>query len=788
MEGLAAGLTLSDRFQLTRRLGEGGMGEVWLAEDSQLKQPVALKILARVTAGSTQLIDLLRQECRKARDLVHPHIVRVYDFHTDGDWFFISMQYVEGENLAGLRGAPFQEIVSAALMVCDALDYAHRQGIVHRDIKPANILRDRAGMCCLTDFGIAGALASEPGLSDLRGGGSLPSSSPQQLDGAPAAVSDDVYGLGALLWELLSGRPLFHPDVTPARVREQVPGPVQTDGSGQPVPPALASLVAAMLDKSPDRRPAGMAAVRSVLTDVQSDYPMPSATPSGDDADGVIRPVSRRSQVADGLTGSAVPAPPPAARASPAGLPGRLVFGGLAALMLVAVGVIFFLPDAVQERRPVTLDQRPPPPQTRAQLMDDTGGPGPEASAAQRKMAEEVLGDLLSMNDRLLALGVELWGGADWTEARRLAEAGDEAYRARDYADALSGYRRALSQMQILEPRAAEVLDKAIREGTAALLAGDGDRAAQQFELALGVDGGNEKARLGLQRAMSLDEVLGLMGQASELENGGALADARTIYQKVLEIDPDWQPARDGAARTSANIARGEYETRMAAGYAAMAQGDYSRARSAFEAAARVRPGDANARAALDQLGAEERLQKVVAIQDRARSLEAQEQWAAAAEEYAAALAIDETLTGARKGLERSRARAELHGRLETEIGRAERFNDDKIWREANAVLTRARGIESPGPVLSRQAAELARLLEIAATPVPVQFQSDNLTDVVIYKVGRLGTFSTRTLDLRPGIYVAVGSRDGYRDVRRDFRVAADGATPPVVLRCEEPI
>jgi len=226
----------------------------------------------------------------------------------------------------------------------------------------------------------------------------------------------------------------------------------------------------------------------------------------------------------------------------------------------------------------------------------------------------------------------------------------------------------------------------------------------------------------------------------------------------------------------------------MAAGYAAMAQGDYSRARSAFEAAARVRPGDANARAALDQLGAEERLQKVVAIQDRARSLEAQEQWAAAAEEYSAALAIDETLTGARKGLERSRARAELHGRLETEIGRAERFNDDKIWRAANAVLTRARGIESPGPVLSRQAAELARLLEIAATPVPVQFQSDNLTDVVIYKVGRLGTFSTRTLDLRPGIYVAVGSRDGYRDVRRDFRVAADGATPPVVLRCEEPI
>ncbi len=117
------------------------------------------------------------------------------------------------------------------------------------------------------------------------------------------------------------------------------------------------------------------------------------------------------------------------------------------------------------------------------------------------------------------------------------------------------------------------------------------------------MDGGNERARSGLQRAMSLDEVLGLMSQATALENEGALAEAREAYQKVLDVDPEWGPAREGLARTSANIARGEYETRMAAGYAAMANGDYPRARSAFEAAVRVRPGDADARSALDQLG-----------------------------------------------------------------------------------------------------------------------------------------------------------------------------------------
>jgi hypothetical protein len=102
--------------------------------------------------------------------------------------------------------------------------------------------------------------------------------------------------------------------------------------------------------------------------------------------------------------------------------------------------------------------------------------------------------------------------------------------------------------------------------------------------------------------------------------------------------------------------------------------------------------------------------------------------------------------------------------------------------------LASAREIQQPGPRLAGQISELADLLEIAAMLVPVRFESDNLTDIIIYKVGKLGAFEVRTMDLRPGSYVAVGSRDGYRDVRRDFLVVANGEMPPVVLRCEEPI
>ena len=156
--------------------------------------------------------------------------------------------------------------------------------------------------------------------------------------------------------------------------------------------------------------------------------------------------------------------------------------------------------------------------------------------------------------------------------------------------------------------------------------------------------------------------------------------------------------------------------------------------------------------------------------------------------QYEATLAIDETLASAQQGLQRSRERAALHDRLEYEIGHSDRFNEESVWRNAQALLNQARSIGDPGPVLTGQIERLSRLLEIAAIPVPVRFQSDNLTDVVIYKVGRLGMFATRTLDLRPGAYVAVGSREGYRDVRRNFRVVPDGNMPPVVVRCEEPI
>jgi hypothetical protein len=151
-------------------------------------------------------------------------------------------------------------------------------------------------------------------------------------------------------------------------------------------------------------------------------------------------------------------------------------------------------------------------------------------------------------------------------------------------------------------------------------------------------------------------------------------------------------------------------------------------------------------------------------------------------------LTIDANLADARQGQERARSRLDLDQRLRRELGNADHFNDDAAYAKAKTLLETARGIAAPGPVLQRQVAELDGLLQLATQPIPVRLESDNLTQVTVFKVGRLGAFSNRTLELRPGAYVAVGSRPGYRDVRRPFRVAPGGEATPVVVRCEEPI
>jgi hypothetical protein len=172
----------------------------------------------------------------------------------------------------------------------------------------------------------------------------------------------------------------------------------------------------------------------------------------------------------------------------------------------------------------------------------------------------------------------------------------------------------------------------------------------------------------------------------------------------------------------------------------------------------------------------------------QAHAAEASEHWQEAATQYQRALSLDGTLVDARRALQVAVERATLAGELELIIAHPERTYSDAVYAAARASLQRAQAISTPGPVLARQIGQVSTLLDQAGTPVSVTLRSDNLTTVTVYRIGELGNFTQRDLQLKPGRYVVVGTRSGFRDVRRQLDVAPGAVAPALVIQCVDPI
>jgi serine/threonine-protein kinase len=206
------GTIFAGRYRLERKLGGGGMADVWLAEDQELGRKVAIKMLHDRYANDTQFVERFRREATHAAGLSHPNVVSIFDRGEAGGSYFIVMEYVEGRTLKELivtRGpCPVPVAISYVRQVLAALRYAHRNGIVHRDIKPHNVLVDHEGRVKVADFGIARA-----GSSQMTEAGSIIGTaqylSPEQARGAPVDESSDLYSTGIVLFELLTGKVPF---------------------------------------------------------------------------------------------------------------------------------------------------------------------------------------------------------------------------------------------------------------------------------------------------------------------------------------------------------------------------------------------------------------------------------------------------------------------------------------------------------------------------------------------------------------------------------------------------
>ncbi len=261
-----------ERYKLLRILGRGGMGVVWLAHDERLERNVALKFLPDEVGFDPEAEDEMKRETRRCLDLTHPNIIRIYDFVKDHQAAAISMEYIDGKTLSALkiekpkRVFDVEELRPWLTQTCQALAYAHADvGIIHRDLKPGNLMLTSRGQIKIADFGIAQGLSESIARTTMRRGtsGTIAYMSPQQMSGDTAAITDDVYAIGATIYELLTSKPPFHSGNVSFQVRVMFPPPMherrdELEIRGGEIPAEWEEAVAACLAKTPEERPASM--------------------------------------------------------------------------------------------------------------------------------------------------------------------------------------------------------------------------------------------------------------------------------------------------------------------------------------------------------------------------------------------------------------------------------------------------------------------------------------------------------------------------------------------------
>lgn len=330
------GTIIAERYRIVGLLGKGGMGEVYRADDLKLGQTVALKFLPADLADDPRRRERFHNEVRIARQVAHPNLCRVYDIGEVEGHTYLSMEYVDGEDLSSLLRrigrVPRAKAVEIARQLCAGLAAAHERGILHRDLKPANVMIDGRGKVRITDFGLA-ALASEL-VGPAARAGTPAYMAPEQLTGKEFTVRSEVYTLGLTLYELFTGKRAFEADSIEeyARLHAEVI-PIKPSALVASVEPAVERVILQCLEKDPELRPSSPLEVAAAL-------------PGGD-------PLSAA------LAAGETPSPELVAATAPAeAIPPTV---GLACLLVILLGIVAFpfLNDHVRLHAFIPLDKPP---------------------------------------------------------------------------------------------------------------------------------------------------------------------------------------------------------------------------------------------------------------------------------------------------------------------------------------------------------------------------------------------------------------------------------------------
>jgi len=471
--------------------------------------------------------------------------------------------------------------------------------------------------------------------------------------------------------------------------------------------------------------------------------------------------------------------------------PRRFSWGPVFVLVLVvlAIGVFLLLPRwaAPRSAGPVSV-----PTET---LSGRSASVAPLETATTEELreraylqlrVEETAARAAGLRQDLEERAVPLWGDENYPAALEHLQLAAESSSKGDASAAQQLYGEALALLESVDRRSLEVLQGSLDAGRRALQEGDGIAAGASFSLALRIAPDHKAAATGLRRAEVLDQVLAVLADGLRDERAGRLQEALEIYSRATTLDPLSPTAQAALARVQGRLGDNRFAAAMSAGLEALGRGDHPAAAEAFRRAGEIQPGSSQAADGLAQAEEAARLEAIAAHRQRATALEGDERWSEAVAAYDAVLALAPAARFAQEGRARAEQRAGLAQRLQYHRTHPERFVADAVLEEAMALLVEAEAVRLPGPTHREQVDGLAALLETAATPVHVRLVSDDATEVTLYHVGRLGTFLSHELDLRPGTYTLVGSRPGFRDVRKELVVTPGAQQPSVSIQCEE--
>jgi tetratricopeptide (TPR) repeat protein len=505
----------------------------------------------------------------------------------------------------------------------------------------------------------------------------------------------------------------------------------------------------------------------------------------------------------------------------------------------VAVAVFYWLPRYTGQSLPIDFSALTRPasssvPAPEADTPRDAVTLPPAGPDTSNPTEAKLQATRENFDRRLAALetrGAGIWGGPEFGMAKMRAA---ESIGARDAGNLKMAQQRLADASRLLdevESRASQALAAQLAAGQKALAAGQQELAKEAFDLAKRIDPNDRRIAEGQRHTTNLNDVLPLLADAQNAETARNFSRAVQDYNQVLAMDPGNDKARTGLARTRATFGDDNYAKAVGSGFAALGAGRLDDARAAFTKAKSLRPNGSEAADGLRRVAAALNAKGFALVRQRAAGLEAQERWDEAVEAYNSALQADPSLAFAQEGKNRAAARAQLGASMQALIDRPERLSSESAREQARALLQTANQQTTSGPVLRSQIARLELLLpdyekfsahsdQSAATrpvaawrsdavsgtpsdaarsgaatsrsamdkPVRVSLVSDSATDVAIPSIGEFGTFARRDIQLKPGRYTLIGTRDGYREVRHEITIAPGQESETIRVSCSDPI